>query len=208
MHVLAVEKGDVRQRGGYGGEAEAIGYGEEQAEVDLPLLGVGVHVDLEAVVDDGGDVVELPSAREEVGGEDGEGAGVVEVEPPVADGQYDVDEEHEADEDVDDGEEGRHERALQERGDHGPVQRERADADAVHAGADLVHGHRLWERPAHPRHRAYRREQVARDQVPREAADERDQEELATRHPPFLLLVQRPDDQLDPSIDRASVHCQ
>ena len=108
QHVLAVEEGDVRERGGDGGEAEAVGDGEEQTEVDLPLLRVGVHVDLEPVVDDGGDVVELAGAGEEVGGVDGEGAGVVEAQAPVAGGHDDVDEEDEADVDVDDGEEGRH----------------------------------------------------------------------------------------------------
>jgi hypothetical protein len=103
---------------------------------------------------------------------------VVQAQPPVGDLHDHVHEEHEADHDVGGGEEGRHQRAEEERRHRRPVEGERAEAEALHAGPDLLRRDRLGEDPADPRHGRQRREEVPRHGVPQEAARERHQEEL------------------------------
>ena len=117
----SVEKADVAESGGNGGESKAVCEREEHTPVEAALLLVGGHVYLKLVVHDGGDVVAASIGGEEVRGEDGEVFGVVEVETPVAQWDDEVDDDDEADEDVDDGKEGADEGAEEEGGDSGPI---------------------------------------------------------------------------------------
>ena len=117
----SVEKADVAESGGNGGESKAVCEREEHTQVEAALLLVGGHVYLELVVHDGRDVVAASIGGEEVRGEDGEVFGVVEVETPVAQWDDEVDDDDEADEDVDDGKEGADEGAEEEGGDGGPI---------------------------------------------------------------------------------------
>lgn len=189
----SVEKANVRERGTDCREAKAITEGEEHAEIDPPLLLIRRHIDLELIVDDSGDVVRLAGGREQIGGEDGEGLGVVQVEAPVSERDGDVHEQSVADEDVDDGEEGTDEGAEEEGGDGSPVEGEGADAESLEPGPDLLSGDRLGEHPADPGDVGDGWEEVAGDCVPCEAADECDDEELGSRHPTIFLLMQRPE---------------
>ncbi|BAS73290.1 Os01g0630101 [Oryza sativa Japonica Group] len=75
---------------------------------------VPVHVDLEAVVHDGRDVVCAAGGREQVRREDGEPPGVVQVEAPVRHRHDHVHQEHVAGQDVGGGKERRDQRAVQE----------------------------------------------------------------------------------------------
>lgn len=190
--VPSVEKPDVGQSGGYGGEPETVRESEEHAQGDAALFLVCRHVYLELVVDNGRYVVSTAVAGEQVGGEDGEVLRAVQVQSPVAQRDDDVQDDEESDEYVDDGEEGADEGAEQEGGDGGPVQGESPNAQTPHAGAELLGGDRLGEHPANPGNARQRGEQVPRDGVPSEAAEKRDEEKLGPRHSALLLLVQGP----------------
>ena len=110
----SVEKADVGESGGNGGESKAVCEREEHTQVEMALLLVGGHVYLELVV-------AASIGGEEVRGEDGEVFGVVEVETPVAQWDDEVDDDDEADEDVDDGKERADEGAEEEGGNGGPI---------------------------------------------------------------------------------------
>ncbi|KAJ6833912.1 putative oligopeptide transporter 4-like [Iris pallida] len=178
---------------GNGGEAEAVGDREEGAEIDPPSLLILLHVDLEMLVHDRGDVVRSSVGHEQVRGKYGEVLGVVEVQAPVGHRGGNVDHEDVPGKDVGYGEEGADEGAEEEGGDGRPVESERAEAQAFHAGPELLGRDGPGEGPADPRDAREGREEVAGDDVPREAADQGDDEELGARHSASLvLLVQCP----------------
>ncbi|OAY70275.1 hypothetical protein ACMD2_11842 [Ananas comosus] len=168
-------------RSGNGRESEAVGYSKEQTQVYPPLLTVRSHIDLKLVVDDGIDIILLASSREQIRGENWESLCIVEVEPPVCHRHDYVENQEIADEDIDDGEEGG--------GDGAPVEGESTDAEPVHAGAELLRRYGLGPGPADPRDARNGREEVARNDVPREAADQNDDEEFGPRHAAVFFLV-------------------
>lgn len=182
----------MRQRRSDCSEAEAIAQGKEHAEIYSSLLLICAHVDLKPIVDDSCDVVCLAGFCEQVRGEDGEGLGIVEVEAPVTEGDGNVHEQGIADENVGDGEEGADEGTAEERGDSSPIEGEGADAKALKAGADLLGGDGVGEDPANPGDVGDGGEEVTRDGVPGEAADEHDDEELGPRHAALILFMQSP----------------
>lgn len=178
-----------------GSESEAIGHDKEPAQVEPSTPSVGLQVKFEVGVDDGFDVVACAVVSEEFPGVEGEGFGVGHVEAPVTERNGEVAAEGVADEDVGDGEEGGHQRAAEEGGDGGPVEGDGADAEAGHAGGDLLGGDGVGEAPAEPRDAGDHGEEVAGDHVPGEAADEGDDEELGSGDAAVcfrVLLVQRP----------------
>ena len=193
----AVVERDVGQRGRQRREAEAVGEGEEDAEVDLAGAVVAGLAELErGRVQHLVHVVPAAVGHEHVGGDDGEPPGAVRV-APVGEGNDHVDDEEEAGHDVDDGERRRRQRRSEEPGHGGPVQAERADAEAVDAGPDLLRRHRLLPDEAHHRDGGDGREQVVGHNVVGEAGGEHGEEELQPRGAsprPLLLLVQRPEE--------------
>ena len=83
------------------------------------------------------------------------------------------------------------------RRDARPVQRERADAQAVVPGPDLLRRDAARPHPARPREEGQDREQVTGQGVVGEAREEEDEEEAHPRRaigrlPALLRLVQRP----------------
>jgi hypothetical protein len=188
-----VVEGDVGQGGRERREAEAVGEGEEDAQIDLAGTVVAGLVELEGLrVEHLVHVVPAAVGHEHVGGDDGEALGAVRV-GPVGDGHDHVDDEEEAGHDVHDGERRRGQRRAQEPGDGGPVQAEGAHAEAVHAGADLLRGDGVLPHQAHQGDGGDGREQVVGHNVVGEARDQHGEEELQPRRPslrPLLLLVQ------------------
>lgn len=198
-HVGAVEEQHVHDGGREPEEPGADGDGEEWAEVQLPVVVIGGHIEVEVLGEHLGGVVLLACGREELVGEDREFPGVEGVEPPVAERDDDVDEHDEADGRVGDGRPRRHQRAAVVRGDARPVQGECADAQAVIPGADLLRRDAAWPHPARPREEGQDREEVAGEGVVGEAREEEDEEEAHPRRslgrlPTLLRLVQRPEE--------------
>lgn len=177
-------------------EADAISHGKEGAQIERAFLLVCRDVELEVRVYNAGDVVALASGREETVGENGEGLGIVEVEPVGSRGD-DVHDDNKAGGDVGGGEPGAGEGAAEVRGDGGPVEADGADAEAVEAGAELLGEDGVGKDPADPREGGEHGEEVAREHVVGEATDESYHEELVTGEAtlwPLLLLVECPEE--------------
>lgn len=189
----AVVERDVGEGGGQRGEAEAVGEGEEDAEVDLAGAVVAGLAELEGRrVEHLVHVVPAAVGHEHVGGDDGEALGAVRV-GPVGHGHDHVDDDEEAGHDVGDGERRRRQRRAQETGHSSPVQAEGTHAEAVDAGPDLLRGDRVLPHQAHQGDGGDGREQVVGHNVVGEARDQHGQEKLQPRRPslgPLLLLVQ------------------
>lgn len=191
-HVFPFEEEDVGDGGGEGGEAEAVGDGEEDAEVDIAVVVVVLDVEGEGGgVEDAVEVVVLAGEVEEAGGEEGEAAGVVDVEP-VSGGDENVDEGEIAGEDVEEDEGRGGHGASEEGGDGGPVDGEGTETEAVESGADLVGDDRVLPDPADEGEGSDGGEEVVGYDVVDEATGGDDEEELkageAALRPPLVLV--------------------
>lgn len=83
--------------------------------------------------------------------EDREVSGIVEIGLPVRNWEHNVHDNKVANSNIDNGEEGADKRAVEVGGDDGPIEGEGAEAEAVHAGAQLLGCDWPWINPANPR---------------------------------------------------------
>lgn len=114
-------------------KAQAISEGEEDTEINLAVVLVGLKVELEVRrVQHPGDVVAVALGIKHMGGEDGEALGLEGI-GPVEEGGHHVEGDEEAEECVEDGE-GRvgHGGSGEGRG-CGPIEAEGAEAEAIEA---------------------------------------------------------------------------
>ena len=90
-------------------EPEAVTESKDNAEVHLALFKVGCIVQGEVRVKHGLNVITVPGFREELGRENGEVLGFIQV-VPIRDRDQDIDEEHESDCNIHDDKEWRDQR--------------------------------------------------------------------------------------------------
>ena len=183
---------------GKGCETNTICDSKESAEVQWAILLVRFCVEMEMGIHDARYVVLLPGQGEEAIRKDGEVLRVVEVEP-VSNGCDYVHDDEEPCCNIRSGEPGAGERAPEVGGDCGPVKTNRSHAKALQTWAELLGEHRVGEDPADPGEGGEHLEQVTREDIVGEAADECHQEELVARQAafnPLFFLMERPDEQI------------
>lgn len=191
-HAPSMEEKNMRDGRRERGKADAVGHCEECAQVERTILLVGLDVEVEVGVYDAGDVVALPGGCEEAIGEDGEGLGVVEVEP-VRSGRDDIHDERKASRDIGSGKPRAGQGAAEVGGDGGPVQADGADAEAMEARTELLGKDGAREDPAHPGEGGEHGEEMAWENVVGKATEEGHHEELVPSHATFgatFFLVQ------------------
>ncbi|THU58213.1 hypothetical protein C4D60_Mb03t11790 [Musa balbisiana] len=182
-HAPSMEEKNMRDGRRERGKADAVGHCEECAQVERTILLVGLDVEVEVGVYDAGDVVALPGGCEEAIGEDGEGFGVVEVEP-VRSGRDDIHDERKASRDIGSG---------KPRAGQGAAEADGADAEAMEARTELLGKDGAREDPAHPGEGGEHGEEVAWENVVGKATEEGHHEELVPSHATFgatFFLVQ------------------
>ena len=109
-HILAIEEENMCECRRDCGEPEAVTESKDNAQVNLALFKVGCIVQGEVRVKHSLDVVTLPGFSEELGRENGEVLGFIQV-VPIGDRDQDIDEEHESDRNIDNDKEWRDQRA-------------------------------------------------------------------------------------------------
>lgn len=108
--------------GGEGGEAQAIVHSKERAKVELAIVIVARDVKVESsVVEDARDVIFCASVVESVGRDERKPLRVIDV-VPIHKRLNNIAKENKANKDVDNGEEGRGERASKEGRDGTPIE--------------------------------------------------------------------------------------
>lgn len=169
-HSLSVKERNMREGRNDSSKTNAIGEGKKHAEIYSPLLLVGRHVNLKLVIHNGGNVINLTLGIKQMRGKYWEVFGIVEIGLPVSNWKHNVDDHKVADGNIDNGEEGADEGAVEVRGDDGPVEREGAEAEAAHARAELLGSDGAGIHPADPGDGRQSWEEIAWNYVPGEAA--------------------------------------
>lgn len=132
-YSLSIEEEDMGNSGHQSSKAPAISEGEEHTKIDLAVVLIGAKVKLEVLlIQHPGDVVAVPSRIKHMRGEDGEPLGLIGIGPVEERGHH-VDDDEEAEEDVEDGEGRVRHRGSREAGGSSPVEAEGTETKAMEA---------------------------------------------------------------------------
>lgn len=176
-----MKQGHMREGSNNSCKTNTVSQRKEHTEVYPSLLLISRHVNLKLIINNGSNIIQLPLGIEQMRREDGEILGMVQVQPPVGHWDHHIENYCVAHKDIYNGKGRGNEWTAKEWGYDRPVEGQWSNAEAFHSWTDLLGRDRVGEGPADPWDVWQGGEEVAREDVPREAADESDQEEFPPR---------------------------
>lgn len=139
----------MRQSSSESSKANTIGHGKEGAKVEGAFLFISINIQLEVGIYNRRCLVPLAGGIKEMGGENGEGLGLVHIEP-ICGGYQDVHNDHIAGSNIGRGKPGAGQGTSKVGGHRRPVQGKGANTHPIEARANLLSCDRTGEDPADP----------------------------------------------------------